>query len=276
MSDGPRFRIDVDPEFVKNFDPDQPRDESGKWTSGGSMSAPKTGVEGPKGIKAEVKIKPHSGTKATIKDLEKNLHTVDPAAKVTVDDVLNPSGWDVYGAGLLGSKDYPRPQVVHVEGTVDVDGEKVPYKILIDHGDKPDNSKFSVGADGHTTFQKPGSKGMSSFDRTGIEDSFYLDKKESATEKVRGEIERIKSSVRVSKTMVDVPDTGYRVTPTRLEEMKSILRGKMGYVDLHPYGMGTGTRISARKLTPHDKPGSEKLAKALGQKRVYISTFEYD
>ena len=41
MSDVPRFRIvGIDPDFVKNFDPDQDRDEGGRWTDGGGSKPP--------------------------------------------------------------------------------------------------------------------------------------------------------------------------------------------------------------------------------------------
>lgn len=46
MSDQPRFGIGgVDPEFVKNFDPDQERDENGKWASGGGSGASSDGKQ---------------------------------------------------------------------------------------------------------------------------------------------------------------------------------------------------------------------------------------
>lgn len=104
-------------------------------------------------------------------------------------------------------------------------------------------------ADGHTSFTT--SKGQRTFDRTGVEDSFYVDAKDtvkSVNAKIAEQITRVAESrarLARSETVPGLPGD-WSVTPERRAEVGSALRTG-GYHNFTPSGFGIGYCVTTRR-----------------------------
>jgi hypothetical protein len=135
-----------------------------------------------------------------------------------------------------------------------------------------------------------------SFDRRGIEDSFYMEqesKKEIADSKKRGwyrpesdihnggqemlekQIKRAKDYMEGQKGKLTVPHYGHRVSPERKEEIKKKILGN-GHT-FAPSGMGTAYHVSTRQTSRFDSKVPAEVAKFFGiDRQLYASHQDWD
>jgi hypothetical protein len=153
-------------------------------------------------------------------------------------------------------------------------------KIIVNYDTKTGH-KYG-GFSGHTHFELDGK--WSTFDRYGVEDSFYLDfETGDLNVKVTEQLKRIKEKrdrVAEGGGFITLPQVGYRVTRKWVEQAILTLRsGKT--VSLHPSGFGTGytlfSKLAGRKRWGA-KYASEELCKVLAPtgERIFFISQEMD
>lgn len=139
---------------------------------------------------------------------------------------------------------------------------------------------FDEGGSGHTRFLHKGA--WLSFDRTGVEDSFYhvpLFKGHGVSDLnviVAEQIERVKKRLEYFASAVSIPGIPFTVAPDGVEPLKQRL-AKTGVVSFHPSGFGTGYRLTKRPT----RGGGEQRALAatetfFGVSPLYVSTLDCD
>jgi hypothetical protein len=129
--------------------------------------------------------------------------------------------------------------------------------------------------DGHTFFDTV--KGRKTFDRTGVEDSFYIEAEDTlaaASAKVQEQINRIAESRARLTRSVTVPHYGYNLTLERLAEHQLTLR-KGGRVQLAPAGFGTGHTFSMRP-SRWAHPCRNDVNNFFGIGMLFVETFDHD
>jgi hypothetical protein len=153
----------------------------------------------------------------------------------------------------------------------------------------PDKSTLchagSIIADGHTYYLDPiNPDGWYTFDRTGVDDSFYLsapcdwDKDGlDLTKKVQEQLDRIRE--RLAKSLaagprIDIPHTGFSVTQGGKVKITERLLGGQGY-SLTPSGFGRGLNLRTRRTSHWDKYRPD-LAAFFGVPEVWVSEFDHD
>ena len=145
-------------------------------------------------------------------------------------------------------------------------GEKLPITNTVD----------DLDCNGHTVFK--GAKGWLSFDRRGIEDSFYLGNYgESPTDVsrvIQEQLVRIEEAKETSKKMVAIPGFGFSVHQDQLEALKKKLASGQSH-SFTPSGFGTGHRVSTKRSRYATKMPAE-TAKFFGVTALYDETFDHD
>jgi hypothetical protein len=152
-------------------------------------------------------------------------------------------------------------------------GGQTTIKIIVRRLD----DEYSAG-DGHTTFTT--SRGSFSFDRTGVEDSFYVYAKDTVAavdERVREQVARVVSSRERHERSETVPMVGHVVTPERKAEIAATLKAGKGY-DFRPAGFGTGYHVSTsrRACGPFVQKAPAELARFFGVADLYYETMDCD
>lgn len=140
-------------------------------------------------------------------------------------------------------------------------------------------------ASGHVTFDTP--LGKRTFDRYGVEDSFYVDNPgkwgdgrdpiAQANEEIRRVIEeRIPEALERLARSEQLPDIPFSVTPEQKRAVTDRLKLGRGY-DFVPAGMGTGYTLTTWQPArdPYAKRSPE-LAKFFDVPDVWVSTFDAD
>lgn len=94
-------------------------------------------------------------------------------------------------------------------------------------------------------------------------------------ELLQHELERCRKAKARSATLVPVPGMGWRVPPTWFAATAETLR-KGGGVTLHPHGMGTGYRLTARRQSSWDKAAPNALREKLGLPSVWLQQLDCD
>jgi len=136
-------------------------------------------------------------------------------------------------------------------------------------------SSWDTVASGHTTFSS--AQGDRSFDRLGVEDSFYVNGDstiQSVTEKINEQIERIKTSRQRLAQSESIPGLPFLVTP----ETKASITAKLSSGKSHsfmPSGFGTGYRISKRGGRWAKRCSSE-TEKFFGVSPLFYETMDCD
>jgi hypothetical protein len=138
---------------------------------------------------------------------------------------------------------------------------------------------------GHTLY-KEGTMWLS-YDRTGVEDSFYIAHPEYAKtrtwhkEPPGGELNHQVNRVldqrkRVSEGggWVSIPEIGFRVLASNVAEMKAEFK-RTGHKSFTPSGFGTGYHLSLRPSSRYAKI-SPKLAEFFEVPAVWVSTMDCD
>lgn len=160
-----------------------------------------------------------------------------------------------------------------------VHGEYEPAELVYHLKSDTIEIKLDQSGCGHTSFLHKGN--WLSFDRRGIEDSFYHlpmwdggdvpDVNVIITE----QIERVAEYLKVADTFIQVPDLPFTVTPKRLAELKKQL-GSNKSVSFMPSGFGTGYMVAPRKTDRRDKRATQATEDFFGVSPLYISTFDAD
>jgi hypothetical protein len=136
-------------------------------------------------------------------------------------------------------------------------------------------SRFALVASGHTRFQT--AKGQMSFDRLGIEDSFYISADDSAAdlnETIAAQLKRIEASRARLAISENIPVLGYSVTPERKAQVTAKLKAGKSET-FYPSGMGTAHRIATRK-TRYANPLPTSVAEFFGVAKLYVETLDHD
>jgi len=145
-------------------------------------------------------------------------------------------------------------------------GKKIPCRNTLD----------DLTCDGHTVFKTD--KGWRSFDRRGVEDSFYLgnygDSPADVSKVIQVQLERIVESKETSKKMVAIPGFGFSVHQDQLEALKKKLASGLSHTFM-PSGFGTGHIICINKSRFGTRMSAE-TAKFFGVPALYDETFDAD
>jgi len=146
-------------------------------------------------------------------------------------------------------------------------GKKIPCRNTFD----------DLDCSGHTVF-KTERGGWSTFDRRGIEDSFYLgnysDPPADVSRVIQEQLAKIAVSKETSKKMVKIPGFGYSVHQDELEALKKKLAMGRSH-SFTPAGMGTGHRLSTKPSRFATKMPFE-TAEFFGVVALYDETFDHD
>jgi hypothetical protein len=146
--------------------------------------------------------------------------------------------------------------------------------------------RFDQTGSGHTnwnmTENKHGQRTWSTFDRRGVEDSFYHlplydgDKTRYNVNKILTEqLRRVASSLIHEALAFPVPGIpGHTVSSEQLEKLQARLK-KHGQISFHPSGFGTGYIITT-KYVRGARTASVGTEKFFGVSPLFISTIEMD
>ena len=143
---------------------------------------------------------------------------------------------------------------------------------------------FRPWGDGTTSFNTP--RGWATFDRVGVEPSFYwrdwaiggAGEKSLTPEKMAEvfaeQLKRIAEARKYYETAISVPQIGFTTSPERLARDKATL-AKGGALTFTPSGFGTGYTVARRpsRFATRAKPELEAF---FGFSPLYVSTFDAD
>lgn len=140
--------------------------------------------------------------------------------------------------------------------------------------------EFRAGGDGTTSFEVDG-KGWLTFDRTGVESSFYWKKwdypgaEEVNIELViKEQVKRVIDRREYYKSAIQVPQIGFTVSPEGKVALINDIKRK-GFRNFMPSGFGTGYIISVKpvRFSTRAKPELEEF---IGVSPLYVGTFDAD
>jgi len=139
--------------------------------------------------------------------------------------------------------------------------------------------KSHVSYSGHTNFKS--SKGWRSFDRLGVEDSFYspyeaktLKDMTDPSQVIAEQCDRVVKFLEVDARRLDIPGIPYRVTPeSRAEYTKQLKQGRS--ITFTPSGFGTGLRVSTKR-SRYSKPMPVETAQFFDCPALFVETFDHD
>ena len=139
---------------------------------------------------------------------------------------------------------------------------------------------FKPGGDGSTSFLVEG-RGWLSFDRTGVESSFYWKPwdykgapKVNLSEVLTEQLVRIAGRRVYYVSAIKIPQIGHTVSPDSLPKLREQLKKNTHY-SFMPSGFGTGYRVSTRRLQ-FGKRASAELEKFMDVGPLYVETFDAD
>jgi hypothetical protein len=154
-------------------------------------------------------------------------------------------------------------------------------KIIVNYDTKEIKKASYADFSGHTHFELDGK--WTTFDRYGVEDSFYVSAGGDLNVKVNEQLKRIsgrRTEVADAGGFISLPQVGFRVTRKWVEAAIATLRsGKT--VSLSPSGFGTGYTLFS-KLAGRRRWGartaSEELCRVLAPtgERIFFITQEMD
>lgn len=139
---------------------------------------------------------------------------------------------------------------------------------------------FNLGGGGTTKF-KVADGSTRTFDRRGVEDSFYwaaFDYKGAETpvmsEVFAAQLERIAKSRKFFETSVVIPQIGFSTSPEGLAKLKKTLQAK-GHQTFTPSGFGTGYTLSGKSMGFGSR-ATPALEEFLGISPVYVQSMDCD
>lgn len=150
------------------------------------------------------------------------------------------------------------------------------------HVHLPPNHKSakSYGYSGTTEYKY---EGMTyTFDRTGVEPSFYFGTRYSSKDKrlsevVQEQLDRVRAKIAAIKSSggyVNVPGTGFQITQKRKEELCANLLSR-GTIQLTPSGFGTGYTFTTKKYR-YFEPATAEQKKFFGVQTLYVEMMDCD
>jgi hypothetical protein len=152
--------------------------------------------------------------------------------------------------------------------------QKVRIAVLVTSTDTLEDSRSKMFFGGHVHYLAFDGK-WRTFDRRGVDDSFYLTEEDDALATLHAFSEKAEASRLKSATLRKVPGTPFEMYEEKiLGYAERLIRD--GFIHLTPSGMGTGYRITSRceedsKLLP------EATSSFFGVKGpLYYSTFDHD
>lgn len=132
---------------------------------------------------------------------------------------------------------------------------------------------------GRTEYRADAGAHWYSYDRIGVEASFYFKNKRNLVEVIAGEIVRAcEGIVRARVPRTPVPGLGWSLTAERRQQLTQQLHFA-GWIELRPSGFGTGYRISTRRPsrdTRYDPQPHADLAAYFGASCVFLRTIDCD
>ena len=146
--------------------------------------------------------------------------------------------------------------------------------------DAANEVKFTFRPRGGGETQFNTAKGWRTFDRTGVEDSFYWkvlykgDKPKPFDEILKEQLERIVKSREYATSAISIPGIPFTVSPEGLTKLKEDLKTK-GSRSFMPSGFGTGYVLYTRRVA-HCRVAPKELVDFLGVGPIYITTFDAD
>jgi hypothetical protein len=143
----------------------------------------------------------------------------------------------------FGTEDYSwgKEKVLH-PSVIFTKGTDIEIKIVI----TSPTDKYMAGS-GHTSFNTK--LGRRTFDRRGVEDSFYVEPGldvEKTNAQILRQIEKVAESVARMERSKAIPVLGFTVTPEAFEEIKAKLAKGKSHT-FTPAGFGTGYVISKKR-----------------------------
>jgi hypothetical protein len=117
-----------------------------------------------------------------------------------------------------------------------------------------------------------------SFDRRGIDDSFYSPFGEPLPDPLvvtKEQIIRIKRWREQDALKENVPGTPYRINPQQRSEYCRRLQQGLP-IEFTPSGMGIGKRYHTKRRTPYAKPAPREMATYFGVSALWMTEFDYD
>lgn len=168
------------------------------------------------------------------------------------------------------------------EGEPYSNGEPKPLVFVLTKADEI-VIKFDQGGSGHTSYKAAGA--WYTFDRRGVEDSFYhqpmfsTDKVKDPNAIVTEQMDRIAKQLEYKKTAVQIPGIPFTTSPAGIADLKARLT-KNGSITFTPSGFGTGYVIYSKK-PPARRYSQMRLAPPelnnfLGITPLWIDKFDAD
>jgi hypothetical protein len=138
-------------------------------------------------------------------------------------------------------------------------------------------TSYSMRGHGHTSFTT--SQGTRTFDRTGVEDSFYVSVKDDVAairKTIERQLEKIaESRARISNS-VPVPGIGFLVTPEAKASVTALLKAGKSH-SFTPSGFGTGYRLSAgKRKSSWDRRASSEMEAFFDVSPIWLQTLDCD
>lgn len=166
--------------------------------------------------------------------------------------------------------------VVKALGLKDFEGKagKESYVLAKHDYQHPDHVCFTIDYTGcgHTTFRTV--RGMRSYDRLGVEDSFYWNSEEELSRVLLRDLARIDLSRAYHERAIEVPGIGFTVSPEGRDAIREKLKSGRSH-SFHPSGFGTGYVIVPNKRHNYSK-ASPALRKFFGVRALWIYRYDAD
>ncbi len=143
-------------------------------------------------------------------------------------------------------------------------------------GGRRKRARALISGSGHTAY-KDESGTWRTFDRRGVDDSFYLGAygDNDVNLVVQKQIERVASARERSKQMVQIPGFGFRIHQDQVEAVKKKLQSG-GSHTFTPAGFGTGHRLSTKRTASWSKPLPPETAEFFGVRQLWDEHFDHD
>jgi len=186
------------------------------------------------------------------------------------------SGWTVSldPDRFLGNQGWIEYPAVTVSAPPDV--PKISIQTIFFEEREEKLSSYTYVASGHTTFKT--TKGDYSFDRRGVDDSFYLkltDGPEEFLATFREQLKKIEATRARHANAVTVPGFSALVSPEQKTEIIEKLRSGKAH-EFRPAGFGTGYKLSLRQHSRWDKRAKPETEAFFGVSPIFIEETDCD
>jgi hypothetical protein len=157
------------------------------------------------------------------------------------------------------------------------DGITITLRFYGRNAGKEKPASYDSKASGHTSFTT--SQGVRTFDRTGVEDSFYLqlaDTVEDVLQRFRDQIKRVaESRARIDRSE-SIPGLGFLATPELKAQVTAELKAGKSH-SFTPSGFGTGYRLyTGRQQSRFDHRAKAETEAFFGVSPIYLQTMDCD